>query len=284
MKYLKEFSTNAEYEAYINGNPDLPNVSLIDEDESVKYNEYVDYSKQYLTFTALEDGTFSFNTTGLSYSLDEGKTWATLASNTNTPTVHTGEKIMWKGVKSLGSYNFSSTGRFNVEGNVMSILFGDNFVGQTSLSGKNNAFAALFRTNNNIISAKNLILPATTLSENCYASMFNNCTSLTTAPSVLPATTLANSCYQEMFISCTSLVKAPELPAKTLVYNCYREMFNFCKKLNYVKMLATDVSASLCLLDWLNNVSATGTFVKASSATLPTGGSGIPSGWTVINE
>jgi len=37
----------------------------------------------------------------------------------------------------------------------------------------------------------------------CYNSMFEDCTSLTTAPE-LPATTLANYCYQYMFNGCTS--------------------------------------------------------------------------------
>ena len=37
MKYLKEFATQQEYETYINVIPDLPNVSLVDENHSVKY-------------------------------------------------------------------------------------------------------------------------------------------------------------------------------------------------------------------------------------------------------
>lgn len=38
----------------------------------------------------------------------------------------------------------------------------------------------------------------------CYSSMFDGCTSLTTAPS-LPATTLAGYCYYYMFNGCTSI-------------------------------------------------------------------------------
>ena len=40
--YLKEFANNAEYEAYINGSPLTPCVSLINEDGSVKYTPYVE--------------------------------------------------------------------------------------------------------------------------------------------------------------------------------------------------------------------------------------------------
>jgi hypothetical protein len=87
-----------------------------------------------------------------------------------------------------------------------------------------------------------------------------------------------------MFKDCTSLTTAPELPATTLMDHCYREMFNGCKKLNYIKMLATNISASYCLNNWVKNVASTGTFVKNSTmTTLPTGTSGIPSGWTVVD-
>ena len=111
--------------------------------------------------------------------------------------------------------------------------------------------------------------------------MFYNCTSLINAPE-LPATTLSTGCYCAMFQGCTSLINAPELPATTLANNCYQEMFFYCPKLNYIKMLATDISAYRCLYMWMTSVSSTGTFVKHPNMTsLPTGDSGIPNGWTV---
>lgn len=126
-------------------------------------------------------------------------------------------------------------------------------------------------------------LPATTLLSNCYSYMFSGCTNLTTAPA-LPAKTLAKYCYSSMFRGCTSLTTAPELPATTLTVDCYYYMFNGCTKLNYIKMLATNISASNCLNNWVKGVSSTGSFVKnPNMTTLPTGTSGIPSGWTVRN-
>ena len=86
-----------------------------------------------------------------------------------------------------------------------------------------------------------------------------------------------------MFKGCTSLTTAPELPATTLVQGCYGYMFEDCCNLSYIKMLATDISASWCLSNWVSGVSDTGNFVKSSSATWDeTGVSGIPSGWTVF--
>jgi hypothetical protein len=88
-----------------------------------------------------------------------------------------------------------------------------------------------------------------------------------------------------MFNGCTGLTTAPDLPATTLATSCYESMFYTCKKLNYIKMLATDISANRCLLNWVIGVSSTGTFVKNPAMnSLPTGTSGIPSGWTVVNN
>jgi hypothetical protein len=59
-------------------------------------------------------------------------------------------------------------------------------------------------------------------------------------------------------------------------------MFNGCTNLNYVKCLATDISATSCTNSWLNNVASEGTFVKAASMeNWTTGTSGIPEGWTI---
>ena len=127
-------------------------------------------------------------------------------------------------------------------------------------------------------------LSATTLADNCYADMFNNCSGLTSAPE-LPATTLADGCYGQMFYGCRSLTTAPELPAATLTDYCYYRMFAACTSLNYIKCLATDISASSCTNRWLSEVSSTGTFIKASTMTSwTTGNNGIPSNWTVVDN
>ena len=124
-------------------------------------------------------------------------------------------------------------------------------------------------------------LPATTLANDCYSNMFQGCSSLTTAPE-LPATTLVDGCYKNMFGGCTSLTTAPELPATTLTNSCYDSMFQGCTSLNYIKCLATDISAISCINIWVYGVASTGTFVKAAGMTSwPIGMNGIPGGWTV---
>ena len=128
------------------------------------------------------------------------------------------------------------------------------------------------------------VLPATTLKTYCYYYMFGNCTSLTAAPA-LPATTLVDSCYSYMFRGCTSLTTAPELPATTLKFMCYYGMFSNCTSLNYIKCLATDISARYCTNSWVSGVASTGTFIKAAGMeSWTTGTSGIPEGWSVLDN
>ena len=101
-----------------------------------------------------------------------------------------------------GIGTFSSTGRFNTEGNVMSLLFADSFQDKTSLDGNDYAFWNLFK-NSMIVNSDKLELPATILADYCYGCMFYSCATLTTAPA-LPATTLVSHCYYGMFRDCPS--------------------------------------------------------------------------------
>lgn len=251
-KYLKKFGTHADYESFTQtGDFIKPNVSLCVQENEVHYNPWT-WAEEYLTFVAKESGTFTFtpkNSNVISYSTDGGETW----TEGNSVDVNSGDKVMWKGTMTpfmdedddpQGIGNFSSTGRFDVQGNIMSLLYGDNFKGQTGLTGKEGAFLELFR-NCTIVNAINLVLPATTLVSNCYQGMFNGCTSLTTAPA-LPATTLAFMCYGGMFSRCTSLTVAPELPAATLVSNCYQLMFQGCTSLTTAPELPATTLTQNC--------------------------------------
>lgn len=279
------------------------------------------FLSEYLTFEVLENNTsfgfYSPNGESIQYSIDDGQIWTTLQANTNTPIIEAGEKIMWKGlltpetpitVSSIGIGEFNALGGiFKVYGNVMSLIAGDDFESATTVV--ENQFKCLFLGEEQLVDAENLMLPAMTLAQGCYVSMFQDCTnlvtppelpattldgncysrmflvctSLTTAP-VLPATTVVGGCYQAMFGNCESLTTAPELTATTLASNCYNSMFAGCTSLNNVKCLATDISATGCTGAWLYNVSATGTFTKAASmSSWRSGDNGIPSGWTVQN-
>ena len=175
---------------------------------------------------------------------------------------------------------FTATGdRFSISGDIMSLIKND---GDVSVIPSEGCFHFLFYGCSYLTAAPEL--PATTLATSCYQYMFADCTGLTSAPA-LPATTLQNSCYNNMFAGCTGLREAPQLPATTLVYRCYYNMFSGCTNLSYVKCAATDISANMCVDNWLNNVAREGTFAKpASMSAWPIGASGIPQGWVIVDE
>ena len=238
--------------------------AYIDSYETLGECEAIDYSTQYLTFVAETDNmsvSLSYaNSNVYQYSVDGGQTWSNLANSGSTTSVNSGETIMFKAsgltVSSsdgIGTLNPSVSA--SVQGNIMSLVYGDDFVGQTTISDYQ--FKYLFSSCLHIISIENLILPATTLANNCYEHMFSYLSRITTAP---------------------------ELPAATLTDYCYRYMFYRCTSLNYIKCLATDISATNCTNYWVSNVASTGTFVKDANTTWTTGNSGIPSGWTVQNN
>ena len=250
MKYLKLFASHSNYDA-VKDNLDKPNVSHCVSDNHVHYNPRT-WAEKYLTFVAKENGIFTFtpqHNNVISYSTDGGETWTT----GNSVTVSNGDKVMWKGTMissdqqpNSGVGIFSSTGNFDIQGNIMSLLFGDNYKGKINLTGRPDAFNGLFKNNTKVINAKNLSLPAITLIKYCYMSMFEGCTSLTTAPE-LPATALESGCYGEIFRGCTSLITAPELPATTLADNCYGGMFEDCTNLTTApKLLPATTVAYQC--------------------------------------
>lgn len=125
-------------------------------------------------------------------------------------------------------------------------------------------------------------LKITELKSSCFYSMFKNCAKMTSVPIIRATSATSTQWMREMFYGCKLITEAPDLPILTLASNCYYRMFYNCSALNYIKMMATDISASNCLYQWVTGVASSGTFVKNSAASWTTTGvNGIPSGWTV---
>lgn len=145
-------------------------------------------------------------------------------------------------------------------------------------------------------------LPASWMYQDCYRGMFAGCTSLIQAPE-LPATRLDYYCYDSMFSGCTSLTRAPELLAvdfhrseisdskdtvyvDELSYGCYDKMFSGCENLNYIKV-ATPVwgkDNAIVTNGWVENVSATGTFICPAALEEKYGIDYIPDGWSLYGN
>jgi len=314
----------------INGwNYGTSNINKVYYNDSVCYQRLasgspIDYSTEYLSIVAETDNVTVTLYGGVSsnrfqYSLDNGSTWSNLQIGQTSPSINEGEKIMFKasglsvgGETGIGTIRPSAAAI--VEGNIMSLLYGDNFGGQTVIPSNFN-LRKLFSGATNITSAENLVIPATTVTKQCYSQMFQGCTNLTTAPKVigssamtwsgdycwsdmfntctslinapeLPATTLGTQCYWYMFQRCTSLETAPVLPAITLNNQCYQGMFDSCSSLNYIKAMFTTAPSTTYTRGWVYGVAASGTFVKNSAATWTTSCSvsTYPCNWNVITE
>ena len=243
----------------------------------------------YLCFTAQQDNStvaLSKNGTNtptitLEYSLDKvnWNTWDRSAF-----TLNSGNTMYLRGDNANFSnytnryYQFVMSGKIAASGSIMTLLDKTD----TLRTVKNYMFFKLFQNCTSLTTAPEL--PATTLGDYCYRYLFNGCTNLTTAPSILPATTLTTYCYSDMFVGCTSLTTVPELPATTLTTYCYNRLFFECNSLNYIKIYATDISASGCLAYWTQHVANSGTFYNYGGATYPSGFSGIPDGWTEVTQ
>lgn len=145
-------------------------------------------------------------------------------------------------------------------------------------------YGDMFKGCTNLLNACDV--PATTIAASGCKSMFDSCSSLTTAPSILPATTLNGTCYRNMFYNCINLENAPILPNPSNITNSstfYQQMFYNCSKINYIKCLGSVIGTNLCT-NWTYGFGSTGTFVKKAGVTWRSGTNGIPNGWTVIEE
>ena len=243
-----------------------------------------------ICFTSLEDGnTFSLNKE-ISISVDDKQTWQTLAANTPSPVINTGEKIYFKATDNaqpfygttLDYYHFTTEKTCNVSGDPYALyaeisgyyfykLFSDSKIvdaGGINLDGyilSNGCYISMFQGCTSLTTAPKL--PATTLATTCYQYMFQGCTSLTTAPE-LPATTLQAGCYQYMFSGCTSLTTAPELPATNLADNCYQYMFQNCTSLTTAPELPAITLKSYCYSNMFNGCTSLN-YIKALFTTAP---------------
>ena len=218
----------------------------------------------------------------IEYSKNGGE-WTEVTASTQIPVV-SGDTVQFRGDNE--SYRVgdttcgfsNSTCGFKLKGNIMSLVQSTGFS-----------------------SRKDLVADRT------FESIFSNIYGLTDASELLlPATGLTQYCYSGMFQGCEQLEKAPELPVGTLQPYCYYALFFGCTALNYIKCLATDISAEGCTNDWVYGVGGgggssssssgggsdsesptpgvSGTFVKAASMNdWIFDNSGIPNGWTVVN-
>lgn len=244
----------------------------------------------------------------IDYKINDNEWITTIVSTTwISLNVETGDKIRFRGTNTTYCYNVGSdphkkwhisfgsanqwcpsnctktTVHFNVYGNIMSLLYGDNFVGQTELTEKY-VFSNLFK-GSFVVSCENLVLPAMTLLPHCYRAMFSRCTELTISPT-FPATQLVTACYKYMFEGTSSLQKITCLAESGFTTDTNGSI-------NYF-ICNAKINSNIILY-----IPTSGIFVKSPNVGYSTYGSsvewpnitdtvngvshGIPTGWTIID-
>lgn len=240
----------------------------------------------YLTIEPLETGFLLIGYTAPEYvgnqiqiSRDNGATWETISTTSVSPgniiNVTEGQDILLKGYNQTnwtdpedklgmkfqfesGYYEngvYKACARFNLKGNMMSLVYGDDFRDKFTLES-GGTFSMMFHWCDNLISAEKVVLPATIISEQCYQGLFGACHNLEKAPLVLPAENLPDRCYKGMleataieyapaimgryygdrccfymFEGCSSLVEAPEIYAETIGESSCYYMFAGCSNM-----------------------------------------------------
>lgn len=263
-RYIRVFDNHSDYENYLNsGDMLLPNVSHCVTQDDIHYNPFVDYSTQYFTIESLVDNNDiriivnnNGNSSGwigpVSYSLDDGKTWTEYQSNQSglttyvVATVNAGEKVLFKGEnKEYLNWMYGASTRLNasdeyiVYGNVASLIYGDNFIGQTGDDRYDLSLNSFFAGDTNIVSAKDL-----QINLQCgFCWMFQNCTSLENAPKItyIPQTDNGmGDIYAGMFEGCSSLVKEAEVPSQYTPSNKFPN--GLCEGMYYGTGLSYDAT------------------------------------------
>ena len=230
----------------------------------------------YITFTANEEQKFKMTTTddytisGLQYSVNNGK-WENVVANEEVTFGGTNGDLRLRGTNINGTASeWSTYSTITFTDNVNVACTGDI---RTLLDWRiynivetNNArFCYLFKDCAVLTSTPEL--PATTLADFCYYSMFYGCTSLTAAPE-LKATTLADFCYNSMFFGCKSLTAAPKLPATELKKFCYGNMFYGCISLTAAPKLPAIELAESCYKNMFCNCTSLTSAPKLSAIEL----------------
>ena len=188
-----------------------------------------------------------------------------------------------------------------------------NFGNVTSIS--NGGCANMFFDCTSLTTAPDMA-NVTSIGSNGCRQMFNGCTSLTTAPDMANVTSIGrNGCYY-MFEGCTKLTTAPDFSSLTNVnadsfdscfagctslttspnfskvndfggsgyQRSFQSCFSDCTSLNYVYAPSPSTwDENRYFPNWLKNVASYGIVRKKSSLTIPSGTSGVPSGWDVEN-
>jgi hypothetical protein len=267
-RHLKKFENANNYDSEKDSLMEKPYVVLLANTGEVVFEgeqdepTVRDYSLEYFTIENTGNTTADFGFSGghpYTYSLDGGE-W--VSSTRDSFTIQPQQSIRVKNTDDsspiVSKQIMLRGGSCIVYGNIMSLIYGDNFVGKTDLSGYSYAFDSLFESGMDLTDASNLILPPGRLDS--YV-------------------------YQDMFKNCTKLVQGPDLLAEHVVHGAYAGIFNGCTSLKYITMLGKTCDDSTCFAQWVDGVASGGTIELSTYGNFGDNLKGLDTllnnGWTI---
>ena len=280
--YFKSFINKDAYDAYV-ANTDLPSIFVgycVTEDEVYYLKDSP--AAQPLTFTAVDECTVHFRD-HIYYSTDNGETWNYNESEWTDVTLQPDATLQLRGNFNeqfqnywLEVYDNDDQHRYKLSGNIMSLYFPDAYYKSTLPTDGSLTFWGAFSDREGLIDVSGLVLPnncpdsafremftrchhlinagftinAKNTGVQAFLAMFNDCFSLTTAPTI-NVKKVCREGMQEMFYNCTSLVNAPDLSSITGVVvgkqgnndplwaagGAFKRMFGACSSLTNVPVV-----------------------------------------------
>lgn len=239
------------------------------------------------------------NNTDLYYSYDSGETMQTIAAEAvEYLPLMVGQSLMFVGtskpsfsmyVYDGNSYLAVNTGttdsKYVVEGNPLSVLYGENFFLRTTLDS---SLSSLFQNMQLLVDAHELALPATEITATqAYYRMFNGCSELVYPPEELPAENPANRAYEQMFWYCPNLVESPQIGIVSGGTSAMTQMFEGCTVISDIYLPnfspASQYAGKNQYYRILRAASSAGTLHAKSGVTFERGADYIPTTWTVVD-
>lgn len=251
--------------------------------EDSQGNVLYEAGPKYFCLTSNQDGSYVYaqGRSGVSLECSTDKqTWTPWDWEAATY-LDEGDKLYLRGTNttlsdSSNSWYFRMSGSIAASGDITTMLDPDGSV--ASLPAY--SFYRLFNNCPSLTTAPSM-KSVTTIGNYACDAMFTECTALATLPDLDNVTTVGQWGMAGMFEGCTSLTTAPDLRNITSVgsYGC-AAMYHSCSSL--LTIYAPSVSSwnTTNFNGWAGSVGSGGTMWKPSALTIPTGNNGVPAGWT----
>lgn len=232
------------------------------------------------SFTIGKTGTPA--STDLAYSFDK-VTWTDIHNGGTISNVANGAKVYFRSSTGLSYsdnyFKFHITSNFNAGGHIATLFNYTNTSAITSIpdAGLNSLFS-----NSYIVHANIDFYGIKSIGKRGCFNVFSGCRNLVSIPDFSSIEALDDFSFWDTFQDCSLL----NTPADLTNVTSYKDtslagMYDGSSSLT--EAIAPNVSTWINGNSWLADVAATGVVRKPAGLEIPTGTSGVPSGWTTVD-